>query len=86
VGGIEEVGKIASSMVSTFRAQPLSLALVLMNVALLVLVAYNAREVSNDRRRTTETIVGMIAETSVLLSKCISAEELGKLLRETGKT
>lgn len=83
MGGVEEVGKVVNSAVATFKAQPLSLALVIMNMALLILVAYNSNQLNSTRAETTTLIVKMMSETSVLLSKCVSAEELGRLLRDS---
>jgi hypothetical protein len=61
--------------------QPLSLALVVMNLALLFLVAHNANEQGDYRRQIAELLIKQFRETDILLSKCVDTDELRKLLQ-----
>jgi len=52
-----------------------------MNIALLILVYINASEQNTYRRQVAELLIKNTHETEVLLSKCIDAEEVRKLLQ-----
>ena len=81
MGVEEEAGKAVGGFMSALKDQPLSLALVVMNIALLILVYINASEQNTYRRQVAELLIKNTHETEVLLSKCIDAEEVRKLLQ-----
>jgi hypothetical protein len=82
MGAEEEAGKAVRGFMSSLKDQPLSLALVVMNLALLILVAWNAREEGNNRKQTAGLIIAKFRETDQLLSKCTSIDEVRKLLHD----
>ncbi len=84
MGLTEEAGRAVGGFMVALRHQPLSLALVIMNISLLVLVAWNANEQSTNRRQVAEMIVKQFSETAKLLARCVDADELRKLL-QTGR-
>jgi hypothetical protein len=81
MGVEEEASKAVGGFMSALKDQPLSLALVVMNIALLFLVAYNANEQGDYRRQIAGLLIETFRETEVLLSKCVDAEEVRKLLQ-----
>ena len=81
MGVEEEAGKAVGGFMSALRDQPLSLALVVMNIALLFLVAYNANEQGDYRRQIAELLIKQFGDANILLSKCVDADELRKLLQ-----
>jgi hypothetical protein len=64
-GVIEEIGKVASGFVESLKGHPLVLALVVMNLALLVIVWLELDQVFRQQR-----------EVNALLSKCVDPEIL----------
>ena len=64
---IQETGKAVGGFFEVMRAQPLSLALVVMNFALLGYIFYSGREMITLAYQSQK-------ETSLLLSKCVDIE------------
>jgi len=83
-GAMEEGVKVAGGVVESLKAQPLSLALVIMNVALLCLLFYVARSAMETRRHETEAFYQAQKETQAVLSKCIEPEQILELLKSKG--
>ena len=81
MGVEEEAGKAVGGFMSAPKDQPLSLALVVMNIALLILVYINASEQNTYRRQVAELLIKQFRETDILLSKCVDTDELRKLLQ-----
>src|SRR6476619_7634245 len=79
MGVEEEAGKAVGGFMSALTDQPLSLALVVMNIALLILVYINASEQNTYRRQVAELLIKQFRETDILLSKCVDADEVRKL-------
>ncbi len=79
MGAVDEAGKIAGGFMGAMRGQPLSLALVFMNLALLVLVFYTANEQNAGRRYMAELVLKQQSGTELLLSKCIDVESIRRL-------
>ncbi len=77
----EEAGKAVRGFVDTLREQPLSLALVVMNIALLVLVGWNARDQTATRLETAKLIIEKFGETDKLLANCTDVEGVRRLLQ-----
>ncbi len=77
----EEAGKVAQGFVAVFKEQPLSLALIVMNIALLLLVAWNARDQAATRLETTKLIVEKFSQTDKLLANCTDVEGVRRLLQ-----
>jgi hypothetical protein len=83
---MQEAGKAAGTFMTILKGQPLSLALVVMNLALLLLVFYNANQVQAARSQLGTLIIKTFSDTNVLLSKCIDADEVRKLLQVSPPT
>ena len=73
-GVTEEVGKQVSGIVSVMGTQPLSLALVIMNLVLLGYMFYMGSSTNNQRKETVELIVNWQKESEKILASCVSAE------------
>jgi hypothetical protein len=70
-GALEEGAKVAGSFVDSLKAQPLALALVVMNLALLGLLYYVAQGVSETRRREVALIYDQQKQVQDILSHCV---------------
>lgn len=70
-GPVEEVGKATGFFMTIMKDQPLSLALVIMNVALLVLFWMIMDRVSETRGREMKLIYDEHKEVRELLAKCV---------------
>lgn len=73
-GVTEEVGKQVGGFMSVMSAQPLSLALVIMNLVLLGYLFYTGSSVNSQRKETTNQIIEWQKETGKTLANCVSAE------------
>jgi hypothetical protein len=80
MGPVEEAGKVATGFMDILRGQPLSLALVVMNMSLMVLVFYTANAEKASRRYMAEIILKQQGEAQSLLSKCIDIDGLKRFL------
>ncbi len=80
MGPIDEAGKAANTVLDSLKGQPLSLALVLMNIALLLLVFWTANQQSESRKEMAKLILQRQSESELLLSKCIDADAIKKML------
>jgi len=80
-GPVEEVGKAAGSFMDIMKSQPLSLALVIMNFALLGYMFYEGHENVKQREHLGDALVKQQTETSKLLSDCIPVQEMKEILR-----
>ena len=70
----EEVAKAVGGFTHALGGQPLSLALVVMNLVLLGYMFYFGASVNNDRKSTVDLIVTWQKETDKLLANCVSGE------------
>ena len=82
-GPTEEVGKIAGSFIDSMKTQPLSLALVVMNIILLGYMFYIEMRFSEGRKYAFEQIIGQQKDMATMLAHCIPAEDIKKLLEGT---
>lgn len=70
-GPVEEVGKATGVFMNIMRDQPLSLALVIMNIALLVIFWIILDKISEFREREMKLIFDEHKEVRELLAKCV---------------
>lgn len=70
-GPVEEVGKVATGFIESMKSQPLALALVFMNIALLALFWYIGKLVAQTREREVGLLYADQKEIRELLSKCV---------------
>ena len=71
---IEEGGKVASGFIDALKKEPLSLALVLMNVALLVFFYVLLTTVSKQREHEIGLLYADKKEVREMLSRCVVPE------------
>ena len=70
-GPVEEVGKVSMGIVDSLKSQPLSLALVIMNLALLVFVFFQNAGFNQQRKENAQLFAQMQTEVQKLLSQCV---------------
>jgi len=70
----QEGGRAVNSFIDALRRQPLALALVMMNCALLAFLFWSARETQLARTK-------YLSETQQILASCVHADQIGNLLR-----
>lgn len=68
---MQEGGKAVNSIIDSLKSQPLTLALVVMNIALLALLTYVAYGVGENRKHDLELVYKQQAEVQALLAKCV---------------
>jgi len=73
---IEETGKTTRSFFDALKDQPLSLALVVMNFALVAYLFYSGSSITEQRAETTKMIVTWQRETDRLMADCVSKDVL----------
>jgi hypothetical protein len=71
MGVTDEVGKVTTGFVDSMKTQPLSLALVVMNLALLGLFYIIATTLAEQRRHEIDALHQEQKETRELLSRCV---------------
>lgn len=81
-GPTEEVGKVAGGFIDALKGQPLSLALVVMNVVLLGYLFYNEGKYVEARREFAKMLFDQQKVQSELLAKCVPVDEVMKLLQQ----
>src|SRR6266576_196210 len=70
-GAAEEVGKASSAFMGIMKDQPLSLALVVMNIMLLGLFFYVIQTATGVRQKEMDRIFEAQSETNKLLFNCV---------------
>jgi uncharacterized sodium:solute symporter family permease YidK len=70
----EEVGQTARSVVEVMKESPLSLALVVMNMALVIFLFYSNNQVLVQRQSALNQIVEWQKGTDTLMASCVSIE------------
>ena len=73
-GVTEEAGRAAHTFMDILRGQPLSLALVAMNVLLVVFLFYSNSQTLTQRQRALDQIVAWQQQTDTLMANCVSKE------------
>jgi len=66
---VEEGGETARALISTMKESPITLALVIFNILLLVLVYYNAKDLRKTNERQFKAMLDEQAKTTELLSR-----------------
>ena len=74
-GPIEEGAKAATSFIDALKAQPLSLALVVMNIGLLGFLYYSGIVAHNERKTEMQMLYENRREMAQLLYQCTPASE-----------
>jgi len=77
---IEETGKTTRSFFDALKDQPLSLALVVMNFALVAYLFYSGSSITEQRNETTRMIVAWQKETDTLMANCVSKDVLDTIV------
>jgi hypothetical protein len=70
-GPVEEVGKVAGGFMDAMKGQPLALALVVMNIALLALFWWIGKTVAATREREIGLLYADQKEIRELLGRCV---------------
>lgn len=70
-GPTEEVGKAVGGFMTVMQREPLSLALVLMNLALLGYLFYETNAVHKSRHESVKMILDVQKEVQQLLARCV---------------
>jgi len=70
-GALEEAGKFANSVASALGSQPMSLAMILTNIALLLFLFYSQNQFFHQRQELSKTMVEEFHHTQDLLSRCV---------------
>ena len=86
-GPVEEVGKVANSFIDSLKSEPLSLALVFMNIVLLGFFWFILSTLSSQRQREIDMLYADHREVRDLLARCIvpGKVELSPLDLRSGK-
>jgi hypothetical protein len=74
IPGVEEVGKTARSFFEVLRESPLSLALVVVILALVALLFYTNATTQSLRNDTTKLIIDWQKQTDTLMANCVSQD------------
>ena len=82
----EEVSKQVGSFMDIMRAQPLSLALVMMNLLLVVFLFYSQSQTLTQRQSALDQIVTWQRQTDTLMAGCISKDALELVLNAMLRT
>lgn len=77
-GPAEEVGKAAGVFMTVMKDQPLSLALVVMNVLLLGLFFFVIQTATKTRHEEMDRIFVAQSETNKMLYNCVPADKRGE--------
>jgi hypothetical protein len=79
-GAVEEAGKAAGSFIDALKREPLSLALVLMNLSLLGFFWLILNAVAAQREREIKLLYEDKKEVRELIAKCVVPERRGDTL------
>jgi len=71
---LNETGKAVNNFIESLKAQPLSLALVVMNCTLLAYLFWSGREALVERNK-------YVIETQQILASCIHADKLEAFIK-----
>ena len=70
-GAIEETGKVALGVIDALKSTPMSIAMILTNITLLVFMFYSQIQFYNQRQELSKIWIEDNAKTRDLLSKCV---------------
>jgi hypothetical protein len=74
-GPLEEAGRVAGGFMESMKSQPLALALVVMNIALLALFWFIGKTVAQTREREINLHYADQKEIREILSRCVVPKE-----------
>lgn len=80
-GPIEEGAKAANSFIRVMQEQPLSLALVVMNLGLLGFLYYTHITSTNERHRELDLLYENRKYVTDVLASCVHVDQIEKLLK-----
>jgi hypothetical protein len=83
MGAVEETAKAAGSFIDSLKSQPLSLALVLMNICLLGFFWLILTKVAEQRQREIQLLYEDKKEVRELIARCIVPEQRSDLRIES---
>src|SRR5215831_20314618 len=78
-GPVEEIGSTARSVIHVLESQPLSLAMILTNIALLVFLFYSQNQFYGQRQELSKYFLESEREVREILSRCIVPGRGGSL-------
>ena len=70
-GAIEETGKVAIGIVDALKSTPMSIAMILTNITLLVFMFYSQIQFYNQRQELSKIWIEDNAKTREILSRCV---------------
>lgn len=70
-GPIEETGKVATGVIDALKSQPMTLAIMIFNVAIFALVYFSAQNLRASQNEIVHKLIEQNAKAQELLSKCI---------------
>ena len=70
-GAIEETGKVAIGIVDALKSTPMSIAMILTNIMLLVFLFYSQTQFFNQRQELSKHFLDSEREVRNLLAKCV---------------
>ena len=80
MGATEEVGRVSNNIVDALKREPLSLALVVMNIALLAFFYFILSSVASQREREVTQLHQEQKEVRDLLARCVVPERRTDLI------
>jgi hypothetical protein len=78
---VGETSKQVGSFIDALKAQPLSLALVVMNFLLVAFLYYASAAVHQARTENTKMIIGWQERSDQLMASCVSADIMQMILK-----
>jgi hypothetical protein len=84
MGAIEEGAKVATGLIDSLKTQPLSLALVLMNICLLGFFWLILTKVAEQRQREVQLLYEDKKEVRELIARCIVPDQKTNLRIQKG--
>ena len=70
-GALEEAGKFANSVATALGSQPMTLAMIVTNVMLIVFMFYSQNQFYDQRQELSKMWIAENARVMELMSKCI---------------
>lgn len=70
-GPSEEVGKVATSFIEAMKAQPITLAVLVFNLVVIVMIYFTGKEFRANSDRVVNTLLTQQREMVDMLSRCI---------------
>jgi hypothetical protein len=71
MGAIESGEKVATSVVDSLKSQPMTLALVVMNVIVVVLIFFGSKDFRANQLQLMSKMIELAQDSQQMLSKCI---------------